>query len=249
MAALYALHPAVLFQVFISLLLILNHFASCSRKLTGQLPVDWMYMLGKRHNWIPVNCFTHSANALNESCLAEGEPTSCDCQAPLQRGSMEWTGNSSTFVCPGSNTGQANLIVFALGETCSAKGQNDASCGPYFANITCNDNGYLSVLSFTANSNMNGGTILCQQNLTGAEPYQQFFIRVGGNYEMCKLIHTVNWLFMQFDLTHRPKPTWLFRWSEIFDWTGLLRQTQWLVEYEATCCISLQVVAPAHTQN
>ncbi|XP_064385609.1 uncharacterized protein LOC135334385 isoform X2 [Halichondria panicea] len=144
---------SVLFQVFISLLLILNHFASCSRKLT--------------------------ANALNESCLAEGEPTFCDCQAPLQRGSMEWTGNSSTFVCPGSNTGQANLIVFALGETCSAKGQNDASCGPYFANITCNDNGYLSVLSFTANSNMNGGTILCQQNLTGAEPYQQFFIRVG----------------------------------------------------------------------
>ncbi|XP_064385616.1 uncharacterized protein LOC135334390 isoform X2 [Halichondria panicea] len=141
---------SVLFQVFLSLLLILNHFASCSRKLTA-----------------------------NASCLAEGESISCDCQAPLQRGSMEWTGNSSNFVCPGINTGQANLIVFALGETCSTEGQNGASCGPYFANITCNDNGYISVLSFTANSNMNGGTILCQKHLTGAEPYQQFSIRVG----------------------------------------------------------------------
>ncbi len=83
-------------------------------------------------------------------------------------------------LCSGINTGQTNLIVFALGQTCSAEGQNDATCGPYFANITCNRNGYLSVLSFTANSSMNGGTILCQKHLTGAKPYQQFFIRVGG---------------------------------------------------------------------
>ncbi len=34
---------------------------------------------------------------------------------------------------------------------------------------------------------MNGGTILCQKHLTGAEPYQQFSIRVGGNYEMYTL--------------------------------------------------------------
>ncbi len=135
--------------------------------------------------------FTHAANALNESCLAEGESTYYDCQAPLQQGSIEWRGNNSGFICPGSNTEQANLIVFALSEMCSAKGQNAVSCGPYFANITCNENGYLSVLSFTANSNMRGDTILCQQHLTEAEPYQQFSIRVGGNYtNYLKLTHS-----------------------------------------------------------
>ncbi len=116
-----------------------------------------------------------------EKCYREGTIVTYQCEVPALPGTLDWNGIG--FDCP-SKTGTTvtnNTIALSVEPltVCSASSKvKIGTCGPYFANLTCAEDGMhvTSVLEFQANYEMNEGNIYCFFHGRN----ETFVVQVGG---------------------------------------------------------------------
>ena len=102
------------------------------------------------------------------------------------RGKLIWKGVG--FDCP-NPTHPNNKNTISLPTTscplqiANEDGIGTGSCGPYFGNLNCtSEQNLISMLTFKANYEMNGGSISCEFLRTNKN--KTFPVRVGGKFAL-----------------------------------------------------------------
>ncbi len=121
-----------------------------------------------------------------EDCLKEGTMVTYECQFPAVQGTLIWKGVG--FDCP-NPTHPNNKNTISLPTTscplqiANEDGIGTGSCGPYFGNLNCtSEQNLISMLTFKANYEMNGGSISCEFLRTNKN--KTFPVRVGGKFAL-----------------------------------------------------------------
>ena len=114
-----------------------------------------------------------------QDCYLEGESGFFQCSVPAgaEFGLFEWIGYG--FSCPSLNSIISNKITFLTSSCPLHRHTEHSSCGIYFANLTCTENGteLISSLTFRANYSMNGESVECRYD---GVVIQSFMIRIFG---------------------------------------------------------------------